>query len=131
MISNKAFREDKLAFKLEFQSASLSPCLPEHIFMYFCLKWGYLLRGLYRMMDVLYRLSVALLIWLFLSGFWIFLFVAIEVVVFVFLCWKTNELRFIHLFVFFFVTFFLSFFLFTRVFCSRVFCFYVFCGLFC
>ena len=93
MIASKAIREDKLAFYEPYQTASLDKTSCKNILMYPWIKRGYILRAFYRLADVMYRLSVALLIWLFLGGFELIVLVCCECAVLFFLCWKTKELR--------------------------------------
>ena len=80
MISNKAFREDKLAFKPQYQRLSISKQV-----------LGYFGRACYRMTDVLYRLSVLLLFWVFLSGWWCGVILGIEGCIIFYLCRKNKE----------------------------------------
>ena len=87
MVANRAIREDRLAFKEEYQRGGCT--------------MGYIIRCLYRMIDVLYRLFVLLIVWLFLSGYWIILILLIESIVFIILCKKTNELSCVYFFLVF------------------------------
>ena len=91
MIANRSVSEDKLAFKHEYQNASINSWKFEIISRYFCIKKGYLGRLLYRLMDVFYRLCVVLLVWLFMGGFAIGVVLFVESVIIVYLCYKTNE----------------------------------------
>ena len=92
MVANRAVSEDRLAFKEEYQNASINSWKLSKISRYFCIKKGYLGRLVYRLMDVFYRLCIVLLVWLFIGGLEIGLILFVESMVLVFFCWKTNEL---------------------------------------
>ena len=63
-ISSKSISEDKSYFKKKYRSITKS-------------KW-YIVIVLYRMMDVTYRISVLLLVWLILGGFGMFCIIIVE-----------------------------------------------------
>ena len=88
-IASKAISEDKIAFKEQFQKSSVK-C--KQLPSYFCLRKGYLTRWVFRIIDVLYRVSVLILIWLILGGFILICVVVIEFVVLAYFCRRTDEL---------------------------------------
>ena len=92
MISNRAVTEDKLAFKQKYQKGSVSLNW-QSISRYCCLRRGYVFRVFYRLFDVTFRLSVILLIWLFIGGLSAGTVLLLESGVLLAFCCKTDELR--------------------------------------
>ena len=81
-IASKAITEDKLHFKKEYQS--WHDCK------------NYLKRAGYRIVDITYRVSVTLLIWLILGGEYAFLVVLFEFVAVLVICKKTDDYTFLN-----------------------------------
>ena len=79
-IANKSTSEDKLAFKRKYQTFSKS-------------KKGYLVRVLFRIIDVTYRTSIIFLIWILFGGFWLITVLLLEasiLLIFIFGCKKKD-----------------------------------------
>ena len=92
MIASKVIAEDKYAMHEIYQKASLDKTNIKNILMYVWIKRGYLFRSFYRLVDIVYRLSVALLMWLFIGGTTLFVAVAVECVIVFIVCRNTEEL---------------------------------------
>ena len=92
MIANRAVSEDRLAFKEEYQDASINSWKPSRLARYCCIKKGYLARFFYRITDVFYRLCMLLLVWLFMGGFLLTVILFCESVAILYLCHRADEL---------------------------------------
>ena len=87
MIANRAVTEDRRSFKEEYQKGSFR-CRHD----YFFTRKGYFFRVFYRLYDVFFRLSVVLLIWLFIGGLEVGVVLMFESSVLLFMAYKTDEL---------------------------------------
>ena len=93
IVALRAVSEDRLAFAKEYQDAGIGSSWSKNaIKTYFCVKKGYLLRLVYRFMDVLLRLAIILLVWLFMGGFIISVILIAESLTLLLISYKTNEL---------------------------------------
>ena len=87
-ITNKAVSEDKMAFCEQFQDSSIE-C--KEIPKYFCIRGGYVGRLTFRIIDVVYRVCMIVLIWIFLGGLDLFVIIFCEMVVLGINCVKTDD----------------------------------------
>ena len=100
-IANKSTSEDKIAFKRVYQNIKKSKKNmydggyiggKEKYAWYDRINWGYIARILYRIVDVIYRVSVFFLTWIVCGGVWAFIILVVEVSVIFYFCKKYDEL---------------------------------------
>ena len=92
MIATKAMAEDKLGCKADYRNGSLDKTNVKNVLKYPWIKRKYLFRAFYRVADIIYRLFVALLLWLFVGGAILFVVMVVECAAVFRICHVTDEL---------------------------------------